>query len=94
MSAKSTLPNVAGPPRAQILEDVKRIVGEVLGTTPDDIQEKNVLDSDLGCDSLDFVEIMTSVEDQFGISIQDEDAEKVRSVGDIVDGVQRLSSDP
>ena len=70
MSAESTLSSVASPSRPQILEDVKRIAGEVLDIPSDEIEEQYVLDSDLGCDSLDFVEIMTAVEDQFGISIQ------------------------
>jgi hypothetical protein len=45
MSAKSTLLNAASPSRAQILADVKRIVGEVLDVSPDDIEEKNVLEN-------------------------------------------------
>ena len=45
--------------RASILGDTKRIVREVLEAPPDEIQENDVLDSDLGCDSLDFVEIVT-----------------------------------
>jgi acyl carrier protein len=92
MSAERTLPSVANPSRAQVLEDVKRIVADVLGVASDDVQEQNGLDSDLGCDSLDFVEIITSVEDHFGITIPEEHAEEVVSVGDIVDGVQRLLS--
>ena len=71
---------------------MKQIVGDVLGKGPDEIQEGHSLGADLGCDSLDFVEIVTSAEEHFGVTVPEEDAEKARTVGDIVDCVVRLLS--
>lgn len=76
--------------RDQVLQDVRRIVGEYTETAPEAIREENSLEVDLGCDSLDVVEISMEVEEHFGISVPDEIAEQGRTVGGIVDGVLQL----
>lgn len=73
---------------ADIFEQVKGVIVEKLGTEP----EKVVMDAsfvdDLGADSLETVELIMGLEDKFGITIQDEDAEKIRTVKDAVDFIQ------
>ena len=79
--------------RQSILEDVKQIVAEQLGADSERIREEHLLEEDLGCDSLTLVEITMEVEEHFDISISDEQADRVRRVRDIVEGVLQLLSD-
>ena len=91
MSTESILSNGISPTRDRVLGVVRQIVGEELGIDPDKIRENDTLDPDLGCDSLGKVEIMMEVEEQFGITVSDEEMdERIRTVGDIVDGVLQL----
>jgi acyl carrier protein len=76
--------------RDQVLHDVRQIIAEQLGMSVDSIQESAALEADLGCDSLDIVEITMEVEEQFDISVPDEYGERVRTVRDMVDGVLQL----
>jgi acyl carrier protein len=64
-----------------IEERVKKIVCDQMGTTPDKITGETSFINDLGADSLDTVELVMEFEDEFEISIPDEDAEKIQSVG-------------
>ena len=64
-----------------IEERVKRIVCNQMGTTPDKINRETSFINDLGADSLDTVELVMEFEDEFDISIPDEDAEKIQTVG-------------
>jgi acyl carrier protein len=57
---------------------------------PEQIEETHTLLADLGCDSLDIIEITMEVEEHFDISVPDDQEQDVRTVGDIVDGVLRL----
>ena len=90
MALKSNLPARIVLSRDQVLEDVKQIVGEIKGIPPDGIQETHELEADLGCDSLDLVEIFMESADHFAVDVPDEFAEQVRTVGDVADGVLRL----
>jgi len=78
------------PSRQEVLEEVKRIVSGVVSMPPEQIRETDALHTDLGCDSLDDVEIVMEVEETFDISVPDEQAQGIRTVGDIADGVVRL----
>ncbi len=63
---------------------VQSIVREQLGLEPAPLTpESNLLD-DLGADSLDVVELVMALEEEFGIEVPDEDVENIRTVGDIV----------
>lgn len=77
-----------------VLQDVIRIVGEQMGIGPETIREDHSLENDLGCDSLDRVEIMMEVEDQFDLDIPDESADAISTIADIVEGVVRLLETP
>lgn len=66
------------------LEKVTEIIVEQLGVKPDEVTEEASFVDDLGADSLDTVELVMAFEEEFGVEIPDEDAEKIQTVGDAV----------
>ena len=73
--------------RETAFEQVKGIIVEQLGVSPDEVREEASFPEDLNADSLDLVELIMSMEDKFGVKIPDEDAEKILTVGDAVEYV-------
>jgi acyl carrier protein len=69
-------------------ERVKKIVCDQMGTTPDKVNPETSFINDLGADSLDTVELVMEFEDEFEISIPDEDAEKIQTVGNAVSYIE------
>ena len=69
---------------ADTAERVKSIIAEQLGVKPEDVIEKASFVDDLGADSLDTVELVMALEEEFGIEIPDEDAEKITHVGESI----------
>jgi acyl carrier protein len=69
---------------ASVDERVKEIIAEQLGLEKDDIQPEASFIDDLGADSLDIVEMIMTIEDEFDVEISDEDAEKIISVQDAI----------
>ena len=67
-----------------IEERVKRIIVEQLGVDEEEVSASASFIDDLGADSLDNVELVMAFEEEFGIEIPDEDAEKITKVGDAV----------
>lgn len=65
-------------------EKVKSIIAEQLGVKPEEVTPGASFIDDLGADSLDTVELVMALEEEFGIEIPDEDAEKMSSVGDAI----------
>lgn len=65
-------------------ERVKELIVSKLGVDPNKITEKSAFTNDLGADSLDVVEFVMAVENEFNIAISDEDAGKLVTVGDAV----------
>lgn len=63
---------------------VKKIVAEQLGVNEADIKNESAFVEDLGADSLDTVELVMALEDEFGTEIPDEEAEKIRTVADAI----------
>ena len=75
-----------------ITEKVTEIIVEQLGVSADQVKPESNLIDDLGADSLDAVELVMAVEEEFGIEVPDEEAEKLRSVGDIISHVEGAQS--
>jgi len=67
-----------------IEERVKEIIVEQLNVSPDQVTDEASFIDDLGADSLDTVELVMAFEEEFGIEIPDEDAEKITTVGEAI----------
>jgi len=70
-------------------ERVKRIVSEQLGVKEDEIKGESSFVEDLGADSLDTVELVMALEEEFGTEIPDEDAEKITTVQQAIDYIEK-----
>lgn len=76
------------------LEDkVKEIIVEQLGVNPDQVVPEASFIEDLGADSLDTVELVMAFEEEFGAEIPDEDAEKLTTVGAVLDYLKSKGMD-
>ena len=71
------------------LDRVKKVLVEQLDVDPTAITPEASIVDDLGADSLDIVEIIMGLEDQFGVEIPDDDAEKITTVQQIMDYVEQ-----
>jgi len=71
--------------RDELLKKVKAIVADKLSISEDQITEEASFIEDLGADSLDTVELVMALEDEFSLDIPDEDAEKLTTVGKALD---------
>ncbi|MDA0767336.1 MAG: acyl carrier protein [Verrucomicrobia bacterium] len=69
---------------------VREIIVEQLGVNADQVTREAKMIEDLGADSLDAVELVMAIEEEFGIEVPDEDAEKLISVGNIIDHVEKV----
>lgn len=66
------------------VEKVKEIVAEQLGVDADEVTDEASFIDDLGADSLDTVELVMALEEEFGVEIPDEDAEQIATVKDAI----------
>ena len=72
---------------SDIEKRVKKIVAEQLGVNESEVKNESSFVNDLGADSLDTVELVMALEEEFGCEIPDEDAEKITSVQEAIDYV-------
>ncbi len=72
----------------EVIERVKGIIVEQLGVTLEDVTPEASFIEDLGADSLDIVELIMALEEEYEIEIPDEDAEKIQTVQDVISYIQ------
>jgi acyl carrier protein len=72
----------------EVFEKVKRIIVEQLGVAETSVEMEASFIDDLGADSLDIVELVMALEEEFDMEIPDSDAEKVVTVGDVVEYIK------
>lgn len=77
--------------KEQIFEKVKAIIVDQLGVEADEVTSEASFIEDLGADSLDIVELIMALEEEFDIEVPDEDAEKLATVGDAVEYINSHS---
>ncbi len=70
---------------ADVFEKVKDLIVDQIGVDASKVTREASFINDLGADSIDIVELIMALEEEFGITISDEDAQKIRTVGDAVD---------
>jgi len=68
----------------ELEQRVSEIVVDQLGVSPDDIAAESSFTDDLGADSLDLVELVMAMEEEFGVEIPEDDSEKLQTFGDVV----------
>lgn len=76
----------------EVLTKVVAIVSEQMGVEKGDVKKETSFANDLNADSLDTVELVMEFEDEFDMSIPDEEAEKIQTVGDAVDFIMSVAS--
>jgi len=69
-------------------EKVKNIIVEQLGVEPEQVKPEAQFVNDLGADSLDTVELIMALEEEFNIDIPDEQAEKIKTVGEAIEHIK------
>ena len=74
---------------ATVNERISKIVSERLGVDETEVKKEATFKEDLGADSLDVVELVMELEDEFDLEISDEDAEKIGTVGDVIEYIER-----
>ena len=74
------------------VDRIKKIIVEQLGVNEDQVKPEAKFIEDLGADSLDTVELVMALEEEFGTEIPDEDAEKLQSVGDVIKFIEDTQS--
>lgn len=71
-----------------VFEKIKKILAEQLDADEDDMTMETKIAEELGADSLDVVELLMSIEDEFEVEIPDEEIDRIKTIGDVVEYIQ------
>mgnify|MGYP004713793169 FL=1 len=74
--------------KEEIFDKLKELVVDQLGVEEDEVTMEASMQDDLGADSLDLVDLVMSVEEEFGVKVADEDLENIKTIGDIVNYIE------
>lgn len=74
--------------KEEIFDKLKELVVDQLGVEEDEVTMEASMQDNLGADSLDLVDLVMSVEEEFGVKVADEDLENIKTVGDIVNYIE------
>ncbi|AEE91337.1 MAG: acyl carrier protein [Tepidanaerobacter acetatoxydans] len=77
---------------AEVLDKIKQIIADQLSIDEDEVVPDASFIDDLGADSLDIVELIMAFEEEFDIEIPDEDAEKIKTVQNVIDYIKNHSA--
>jgi acyl carrier protein len=77
---------------ADVFERVKKVTVEKLSVKEEEVKSESSFTEDLGADSLDVVELVMALEDEFGIEIPDDEVGSIKTVGDAVDYISKKQS--
>jgi len=77
---------------ASLFDEVKEVIVEQLNVSPDEVKPEAKFVEDLGADSLDVVEMIMALEEKFEIEIPDSEAEKIQTVQDVVDYIEKAKN--
>lgn len=73
-----------------VIDKVKELVAEQLGISKDTIKAESNIIEDLGADSLDVIEMLMTLEDEYGITIPDDKISQIKTIGQIVDLIEEI----
>ena len=74
--------------KEEIFDKLKELVVDQLGVEEDEVTMEATMQDDLGADSLDLVDLVMSVEEEFGVKVADEDLENIKTVGALVEYIE------
>jgi acyl carrier protein len=72
-----------------VFDEVKQIICDVVNVDAEKVTENASLTEDLGADSLDAVEVIMALEDKYGLTIDDDTASSIKTVGELVDYIEK-----
>lgn len=72
-------------------DKIKSLLADQLDADPDEMTTETNIAKDLGADSLDVVELLMSIEDEFGVEIPDEEVENIKTIGELVEYIEANS---
>ncbi|AZV45988.1 acyl carrier protein [Nautilia sp. PV-1] len=75
-----------------LFDEVKEVIVEQLNVAPEEVKPEAKFVEDLGADSLDVVEMIMALEEKFEIEIPDSEAEKIQTVQDVIDFIEKAKS--
>ena len=75
-----------------LCDEVKEVIVEQLNVSPDEVKLESDFVEDLGADSLDVVEMIMALEEKFEIEIPDSEAEKIETVQDVIDYIEKAKA--